>query len=269
MNPTLDYIVQRLLPLYEDTEAREMGFWILEELFGFSRADVCLRQEPVSLDRIEPVLERLLRGEPLQYIFGHTLWRGLDIALTGATLIPRPETAELVDWILKEETEKTRRVLDLGTGSGCIAIALKTERPSWQVTGVDISEDVLRVAATNAQHHRAQIEWMNRNILKDVLPSADIIVSNPPYICEDEKISMKTNVLDFEPATALFVPSQNPLLFYRAIVSQKAAPVLYFEVNERFAHEVTDCMRQYGYPDTVIKQDMYGKERMVRGRMAM
>lgn len=264
MNPLFDYIRTSLTPVYGPEEARELAFWILEEEAGLSRSDVLACKDTKNISNIEIILQKLLKKEPIQYIFGHTAWLGLDLNVTRNTLIPRPETAELVEWIEGDRL----RVLDIGTGSGCIAIALKKRHPDWHVTGLDISAEALQVARSNALKNQVEADWIQADILADVPHGKwDVIVSNPPYICEEEKVLMDTNVLDYEPATALFVPNEDPLLFYRRIAQLKLGKQLYFEINERFGQQVCEMLDFNGYFDIELKRDCYGKERMVRARI--
>jgi release factor glutamine methyltransferase len=203
---------------------------------------------------------------PIQYIFEHTEWMGLDLRVTPATLIPRPETAELVEWILQTANhQQPLRLADIGTGSGCIAIALKHACPLWNITGIDISQEALIVAQENAQRNQVQITWKQLDILSESLDPFDIIVSNPPYICQKEKADMDARVLQHEPHGALFVPDSDPLLFYRRIAQMKAAKNLFFEINEAYGKEVCDMLKQLGYQHITLKCDIYGKERMVYG----
>lgn len=267
MNPLIAHICQQLSPIYDQQEAKEIAFWILEERFQLSRTDILLGQPPDCLDEIEEIIQRLLQHEPLQYILGYTDWRGLRLEVNSNTLIPRPETAELVDWILEKENASFKTVLDIGTGTGCIAISLKKDRPDWQVTALDIDPDTLNVARRNAANHQIAMNIINLDILhSNHLEEYDIVVSNPPYVMECEKAGMRNNVLLFEPSKALFVPDDDPTLFYREIANQRIGRHLYFEVNEALAHEVGQVMQNSGYTDIVIKQDIYGKERMVFGR---
>jgi release factor glutamine methyltransferase len=227
----------------------------------------------VHAQEIERILQKLRANEPIQYVFGHTEWLGLDLRVTPATLIPRPETAELVEWILHvADRDKQLRVVDIGTGSGCIAIALKKSASKWQVTGLDISHEALAVAKENAERNHVEVYWQQMDILSPIannpLPIADIIVSNPPYICEKEKVDMEARVLDYEPASALFVPDDDALLFYRRIASLKAAKMLFFEINEAYGEQVCIMLREMGYTDIELKEDIYGKPRMVFGRLA-
>lgn len=231
-----------------------MARWVLEE-------------DPASYD-LDEVIERLLSHEPLQYVFGHTDWRGLRLQVTPATLIPRPETAELIEYLNTSTSQCSNvRVLDIGTGSGCIAIALKKEHPEWDVEACDISSEALRVAEQNAKDNGAEVRFFLADILHDELPVAyDLIVSNPPYICEQERASMDANVLEFEPSTALFVPDHDPLLFYRRIAQLQTAGMVAFEINERFGQETCDMLQAEGFTDIELIQDICGKDRIVLAR---
>ena len=278
-------IQRRLEPAYDADEAEGLAWWVAEEITGLSRAEIIYHAGVSKLfeQKIEEVIERLLRHEPVQYVFGHTLWNGLDLKVTPATLIPRPETAELVEKIGKNyelqitnyELQNTHlKVLDIGTGSGCIAIALKKAHPEWEVTGIDISAEAIEVARENAVRNGVEVAFGVADIFSPLssfyflLSTFDLVVSNPPYICESEKSSMKSNVLDYEPGTALFVPDDDPMRFYRRIAELKIGRSLFFEINEVYGAEVAQTMRDCGYTDIQIIQDMYGKDRIVEGRMA-
>lgn len=273
MKQQIDYIISELRGFYPEDELRELAYWILEESTGMTRTEILFgckdTKKNVYAQEIEVILQKLRAHEPIQYVFGHTEWMGLDLRVTPATLIPRPETAELVEWVLHvADKNKPLRVLDIGTGSGCIAIALKKAAPNWQVTGLDISNEALEVAKENAQRNNVTIHWQQADILSLCsLPMVDIIVSNPPYICEKEKVDMQARVLDYEPARALFVPDNDPLLFYRRIASLKGAPILFFEINEAYGEQVCSMLRTIGYTNVELKKDMYGKARMVFGRL--
>ena len=225
------------------------------------------------------------KKEPIQYIFGHTLWRGIDLQLSPATLIPRPETAELVDFITRDLATKAPSlvgrdgvgpaVLDIGTGSGCIAIALKQQQPAWNVYGLDISEEAIAIARGNAERNHTPIQFAQCDILRQTPLLTDkngkkvtfqIVVSNPPYIAEREKAQMDTSVLDYEPHSALFVPDQDPLLFYHRIAELRLAPYLYFELNEAYAQQTADMLQLMGYQDIILKNDSYGKPRILAAR---
>lgn len=277
MKQQIDYIISQLRGYYVDEELRELAYWIVEECTGMTRTEILIgckdTKKIVHAQEIERILQKLRANEPIQYVFGHTEWMGLDLRLTPATLIPRPETAELVEWILHvADRDKQLRVVDIGTGSGCIAIALKKSASAWQVTGVDISHEALAVAKENAERNHVEVYWQQMDILSPIanslLPIADIIVSNPPYICEKERVDMKARVLDYEPASALFVPDDDALLFYRRIASLKAARMLFFEINEAYGEQVCTMLHEMGYTDIELKEDIYGKPRMVFGRFA-
>ena len=276
MKQQIDYIISQLRGYYADEELRELAYWIVEECTGLTRTEILIgckdTKKNVFKQDLEVILQKLRANEPIQYVFGHTEWLGLDLSVTGATLIPRPETAELVDWILgRVDTSQGLRVLDIGTGSGCIAIALKKHAPLWHVTGVDVSTEALEVAEANARKNEVAVNWLQADVLTDNTIAKerwDVIVSNPPYICEKERVDMEARVLDYEPATALFVPDDDPLLFYRRIASLKVASMVFFEINEAYGEQVCAMLRAMGYTDVELKMDMYGKPRMVVGCIA-
>ena len=273
MKQQIDYIISQLRGFYPEEELRELAYWVIEETTGLTRTQILTECKGTQIiPNIEIILQKLRAHEPIQYIFGHTEWRGLDLLVTPATLIPRPETAELIDWILEScDKSKPLHVLDIGTGSGCIAIALKKSAPLWQVIGIDISQDALEIAHENAKRNSVEVEWTQADILSPItnyqFPILDIIVSNPPYICHREKANMDARVLDYEPHSALFVPDDEPLLFYRRIAAMKSAKSLYFEINEAYGKEVCDMLKELGYTDIQLKHDIYGKPRMVFGRI--
>jgi release factor glutamine methyltransferase len=267
----INYIISQLRGYYPEEELRELAYWVIEETTGITRTEILIgRKDTKNIPNLEIILQKLRTQVPVQYIFGHIEWMDLDLRVTPATLIPRPETAELVTWILQSFSKNTpMRVLDIGTGSGCIAIALKHRAPQWYVMGIDISSEALEVARDNAQRNGVEVEWQQLDILDKHLETKDdwqwdIVVSNPPYICEKEKADMESRVLDYEPHSALFVPDNDPLLFYRRIASLKA-PMLFFEINEAYGREVCEMMEEMGYTNVQLKHDMYGKPRMVFG----
>ena len=265
------YTAERLRAAYEADEAEGLAWWVVEECLGCTRTELLLSRDERDLPALNSILNRLLQHEPIQYIFGRTLWRGLTLRVTPATLIPRPETAELVDWALTcYPADSPIRVLDACTGSGCIAIALKRERPLWQVDALDISEEALEIAQANAKANaKADIRFFRHNLLSDApLPDYDLIVSNPPYVRLSERAEMRPEVLDHEPHTALFVPDSDALIFYRALAGLHAA-ALCVEINEAFGREVCEVFRQAGDADIQLVHDSYGKARIVTGRMAL
>lgn len=272
MKETIANIISELYPIYSEEESRELAYWILEYATGMTRTEILFSNQKKEIPNLPEILDRLRKHTPIQYIFGHTDWMGLRLKVTPATLIPRPETAELVEWILSTcDNNMPLRIVDIGTGSGCIAIALKKKCPIWQVQGIDISSDALQVASENAMHNGVEVEWTQADILspetENLLASCDIIVSNPPYICNREKADMDARVLDHEPHSALFVPDDDPLLFYRQIASLRSARSIYFEINEAYGQEVCDMLEELGYTDIQLKNDIYGKARMVFGRI--
>lgn len=272
MKETIANIISELYPIYSEEESRELAYWILEYATGMTRTEILFSNQKKEIPNLPEILDRLRKHTPIQYIFGHTDWMGLRLKVTPATLIPRPETAELVEWILSTcDNNMPLRIVDIGTGSGCIAIALKKKCPIWQVQGIDISSDALQVARENATHNGVEVEWTQADILspatENLLASCDIIVSNPPYICNREKADMDARVLDHEPHSALFVPDDDPLLFYRRIASLRSARSIYFEINEAYGQEVCDMLEELGYTDIQLKNDIYGKARMVFGRI--
>ena len=290
-------IQSRLLPCYPADEANALAWWIAEELTGLSRTELQFGCKGTNfsshMQEIETIIDRLLHFEPIQYIFGHTLWNGLDLKVTPSTLIPRPETAELVERInLKSEILNLKsqiHVLDVGTGSGCIAISLKKAHPEWSVTGVDISPEAIEVARENARRNNVEINFQVADIFSDQMTKylnkwymvndqmVNIVVSNPPYICESEKVSMRPNVLDYEPSTALFVPDSDPLLFYHRIAelssmdyrpSTNDQRLIFFEINEAYGPQLSAMLSGLGYTNIQIHKDIYGKPRIIEGRMA-
>lgn len=277
MNPLIDHIINALRGYYPQEELRDLAFWVAEELTGKTPTQLLSdRKDTENIPHLETVLRKFRHHEPVQYIFGHTEWMGLDLRVTPDTLIPRPETAELVEWVLQMSdmqespipSASSWQVADIGTGSGCIAIALKKHRPQWQLTGIDISPAALLVAQENSRRNGVDITWLQTDIETDEIKDFDIIVSNPPYVCEHERETMDANVLLYEPASALFVPDTDPLRFYRRIASLRRAPHLFFEINEAFGTETCALLRELGYTDIQLKHDIYGKPRMVYGRIA-
>lgn len=305
-------IQSALQAAYPADEANALAWWIAEELTGLSRTELQFGCKGTNfsshMQEIETIIDRLLHFEPIQYIFGHTLWNGLDLKVTPSTLIPRPETAELVERInvqmlndqINEQmvNDQLVNVLDVGTGSGCIAIALKKAHPEWSVTGIDISPEAIEVAKENAKRNGVEVDFYVADILSPSMGESegasnlkfqisnlkyDVVVSNPPYICESEKVSMKSNVLDYEPSTALFVPDSDPLLFYRRIAelqtrrspnskqgeAQTPKPLfLFFEINEAYGPQLSAMLDNIGYTDIQIHKDIYGKDRIIEARMA-
>ena len=272
MKQLINHISSLLEAAYPPDEAQALAWWIVEEETGLSRSQLlCGCKDTAFSPHMQTIVDRLLHFEPIQYIFGHTLWFGLDLKVSPATLIPRPETAELVEKILSTLNVKLSTahfcVLDIGTGSGCIAIALKKAHPEWQVTGIDISEEAIAIAKENAKRNNVEVDFLVADIF-DFHGDFDVVVSNPPYVCVSEKTSMRRNVLEYEPATALFVPDNDPLRFYRRIAESKIGKHLFFEINEAYPAEMEVMLRENGYTDIQITIDIYGKPRIIEARMA-
>ena len=282
----------RLTHIYDAGEAKAIVRWVLDVRFGLSWTDIlCGKVTELSAHdqtELEKIMQRLEKGEPVQYIIGVADFFGRQFHVEPGVLIPRPETEELCRWILASDKHGLTRtvresphqsdanILDIGTGSGCIAITLALELPDAQVIAWDISDDALRIAAGNAKSLGANVTFKHRDVLDSSLftlhsslPKWDLIVSNPPYICEKEKSAMECNVLDHEPHLALFVPDDDPLLFYRAIAQYaaetlKAQGSLFFEVNPLYADDLAQMLRKMSYHDILIQQDQFGKPRFLK-----
>lgn len=274
-----DSAVRRLTAVYPDGEARMLLRIIYEELKGWSQVDrVILADQPVTqyfADKVNGIVERLLRHEPIQYIFSSARFYGLQLKVTPAVLIPRQETEELVDMIVSDYRDRTDlRIIDLCTGSGCIAVALARNLPFPEVEGVDNSAEALEVARENAKLLKVSVDFRLVNVLEMPEPTEgeyDIVVSNPPYIVPSEKKEMEQNVLDYEPSAALFVPENDPFLFYKAISrwslkSLAAGGRIYFEINPLFAAELKRWMTAEGWADVELFADMQKKQRFLRAQ---
>ncbi len=256
-------------------EATAMARLIFHSLKGWDTTGLVVhsadRLSSFILSRIEEILERLKTGEPLQYILGEGRFYGMTLEVTPDTLIPRPETEELVELIVKEADGRADLdVLDVGTGSGAIAIALSRNLRFPKVTAIDISDAALEVARRNAKRLHADVTFIHADIFdwEPAPESLDIIVSNPPYICEKEKDEMERNVLDHEPHTALFVPDENPLLFYRRITdigrtTLRSGGRLYFEINPLYAGQLAAQTREAGYRDVRLTEDISHRQRFL------
>ncbi len=269
-------LIEVLTPVFEKGEATQMARIVFEDAFAvtnFLRKDELSETQEAKLKEIQT---RLLAKEPIQYVLGMTYFYDLKFKVDPAVLIPRPETEELVAWILEDQPKNLNlRILDIGTGSGCIPITIKSKAPNFQVAALDISEGALTVAKENADLNQVEIAFQNLDILKKenwkILPSFEVIVSNPPYIPFKEKQLMSTNVLDHEPEIALFVTNEDPLIFYRTIIDLAKEHLvkggwLYFETNEYNATKVEALFFNAGFFDIEKQKDLQGKDRMVKGR---
>lgn len=265
-----------LEPLYGNGEARAVTDYVLDVCFGLSKADIlCGAVEEMTAEKtaeLNKIFGRLTKGEPVQYVLGRAEFCGRWFSVRPGVLIPRPETEELCAWITADsKASASPKVLDIGTGSGCIAITLQLDMPESKVTAWDISADALDVARENAQQLGANVNFVKLDAL-NAKPEGewDVIVSNPPYICEKEKKDMAVNVLEHEPHTALFVPDADPLLFYRAITRLAVQTLskggrLYFEINPIYADDTCHMMQTEGMTAVELRSDMYGKQRMAKG----
>ena len=279
----------RLTGIYPATEAQAVVRMLLEELARLSLADLYAggidRLDDAQRQQIERAMARLEVGEPIQYVLGRACFCGRSFAVAPGVLIPRPETEELCRLIIDTHPSESLNILDIGTGSGCIAITLALEMPDAEVEAVDISPEALAIAGANAARLGAKVSFHQYDILSEdspplgrgrgwVAPSTpkyDIIVSNPPYICERERADMERNVLDYEPHTALFVPDDDPLLFYRTI-GQKALTmlvpggILCFEINPLYCDQLIELLRSQGYGEVEAVSDSFGKRRFVTAK---
>ncbi len=277
LKEAIEQLKDGLAGVAEPQEVKAMIRVICEDVFNYDQVDVALRQDSELPDfapqRIEEIISRLRRHEPLQYIVGSARFHGHRFKVTPAVLIPRPETEQLVDLIVDENPASDLRVLDMGTGSGCIAISLARALKFATVDALDVSRDALAVARENAASLKVKVRMFESDMLAPQ-PSAtyDIIVSNPPYICWSEREAMDRNVKDYEPSTALFVPDNDPLLFYKAIVPYAARSLehdgrLYLEINQRFGNEVRRLLEENGFEQVRIIDDSYGKPRFAAAKI--
>ena len=292
---------QSLTPLYDAGEAQAIVRTVLDVEYGMTLTDIiCGKVNELSSDEernLEEFITRLQNGEPVQYVLGEADFAGRTFHVEPGVLIPRPETAELCQWIEEEvsslKADERKQILDICTGSGCIAITLGLTIPNSEVTGWDISEDALRIAQGNVEMLKAgnvRIEYQDALMLPKAAEAEEaaeiseatksesslskgwnIIVSNPPYICEKEKADMEKNVLEHEPSIALFVPDEDPLKFYRAIAEYassalKSEGALYFEINPIYEKETREMLQSLGFKDIETKEDAFGKKRMMKAK---
>ncbi len=277
MNEGIAYIRKELAGLYPKEEIESLVFLVLEHVKGYTRTQIRLAgNEQLSTEehaQIRAIVSRLQAHEPIQYILGETEFLGLPFFCAPEVLIPRPETEELVDRIIRDFSGTRPAILDIGTGTGCIPVSLAKNLPGSAVFACDISPVCLQLAEKNAARNSAEIHLFKLDILHPdncpELPLLDVLVSNPPYVTEREKAWMHPNVLNYEPSLALFVPDNEPLRFYLAISRfgrnhLKKGGKLYFEINEAFGAETCRMLEQEGFSDAIVLKDINGKDRMVR-----
>ncbi len=271
--------IQELSPIYDAGEAESFFYLILEEKQKLKRIDLALNTDlTFSNEEIQVwnlILEQLKQEIPVQYLLGKTSFYGLEFEVNENVLIPRPETEELVEWIIQSQKSEVRsgkiKILDIGTGSGCIAISLAKNIPNAQFFAIDISEKALATAQNNANINEVNITFLEKNILEteDLKQQFDIIVSNPPYVRELEKQEIKKNVLDNEPHLALFVDDNDALVFYRKIaeLAQKnfsPGGQLFFEINQYLGKEMMELLEKMNFKNIELRKDIYGNDRMMR-----
>lgn len=287
------YLKEGLKEIYDESEAANIAALAIEHITGFSKIErVSKKQDSFSasqLDQLQNYLQRLKAREPIQYIMNKSWFYGMELYVDKNVLIPRPETEELVQWIIDDvkasgkdvfirkltEADKTTqlKILDVGTGSGCIALALKKTMPKAEVWGCDVSEEALIVARRNGSNLDIRVDFQGLNFLDEkqqkLLPTVDIIVSNPPYVPLKDKEQMHSNVVDHEPHSALFVPDNDPLIFYKALAEFGKKRLyengsIYMEIHEDLGQDVIDLFKENGYTKIELRKDMQQKNRMVK-----
>lgn len=276
MHPIIHEMKESLKGAYPESEAGALAKLLLVEVFGFSTLELYGGKDKAISEKertlLNDIIKRLQQNEPIQYILGMETFCGLNFRVDKNVLIPRPETQELVEWILTDNKElKNGRILDIGTGSGCIAITLAKCLPEVEVEAWDVSKSALQIATQNASDNGVRVHLVEQNVLTFIPKSAcfDVMVSNPPYITEVEKNEMEANVLEWEPETALFVHDNDPLLFYRKIASLgrvmlKSGGMLYFEINRAYGAEMVEMLNEMGYSSIELRKDLFGNDRMIK-----
>lgn len=274
MNRITAYIRQSLQEVYPPEEVKALSMLICCDMLGLDALDIYMGKDIILSEckqrELENIIFRLQKNEPIQYIRGFAEFDGRRFKVAPGVLIPRPETVELVELVARENTDACR-LLDIGTGSGCIAISLDKRLPDAKVEAWDISEEALAIAYTNNKELKAEVMFLQRDVLSDdweKTPSFDVIVSNPPYVTEAEKNGMDANVLDWEPELALFVPDDDPLRFYRRIADLGRELLLpegrlYFEINQAYGRETAHMLEMNQYRDVRVIKDIFGKDRIV------
>jgi release factor glutamine methyltransferase len=272
---------QTLNGVYDVNETESLTLMVINEITGLSKAQIkAFPEKEMTIEqaeRLNTVLIRLQTGEPVQYILGHTEFYGLPFNVNPSVLIPRPETEELVEWALTSVSScqlVVNNILDIGTGSGCIAISLKKNLPNTSVSAIDISTIALETASQNADLNKVKIDFIHTDILNQKIPGEnndkfEVIVSNPPYVTLYDKTQMHTNVTDFEPHSALFVPEDDPLIFYKAIAdfaldNLTQNGLLFLEINESLGDETVGLLQLKGFKNIELRKDMSGRDRMIK-----
>ena len=276
MHESISYIRKELQGLYSLPEIEGLIRFIFSTWKNIGSNEIFMRETLLSDEEkvfLHDIVGRLKAYEPIQYILGKTEFYGLTFILTKDVLIPRPETEELVEWILTSDSSPDPVIFDAACGSGCIAVSLKRNIPGSTVYACDISEQALGIARKNAALNNVTVDFFRMDLLHSEeweLPHFDIIVSNPPYITKKEEEKMSLNVLDYEPYLALFVPDSDPLVFYRAITEIAAKRLnhggsLYFEINEQFGRECLEILEKHQFTHVELRKDINGKDRMIKG----
>lgn len=276
MHPVYQHIKKELSPFYAEGEASAMAKWISSDILHLSTMELYTGKDmnfsTKEWKEVEDILARLKQREPLQYILQEAPFCGLSFHVEKGVLIPRPETEELVEWIVSDCQKAGKvRILDIGTGSGCIPVALAERLPEAEVASCDVSAEALRVAAVNVKRYGDKVTLFQVDILQDELPDCrvDVVVSNPPYITDSERKDMEENVLGWEPELALFVPDTDPLRFYRRIARKgldwlTEGGALYFEINRAYGAETVRMLEACGYRDIALRKDLSGNDRMIK-----
>ena len=266
----IPYFKKELSSFVDDREITSLAYLSIEHVLGYNRSDCIVNSDEIisvfDFNKIKYIIEELKKLKPIQYILGKTEFYGLKFKINEYVLIPRPETEELVEWILKD---KFNTLLDIATGSGCIAISIGS-CTSAKITAIDLSERAIMLAKRNAKSNKVEINFKNQDIFQNTkLPKVDVIVSNPPYVLEKEKKYIKDNVIMYEPHLALFVPDDTPLLFYDRISSLATESLnpngkLFFEIHEKYGKQLYLLLHNRGFVDIELKKDINSKDRMMK-----
>ena len=267
-------ITLQLVPQYSDSEARSIAILLMCNITGLSYTELLIHTPSLNEEQKEELrkkIERVKKNEPLQYVLGETIFYGRRFKCDQRALIPRPETEELIDWIINDvSNDGNIRILDIGCGSGCIAITLSKEIKNSTVTALDISEEAISLTEENCKINNCKVECINDDIFNFSDAQYDIIVSNPPYICDNEAANIESNVIDYEPHLALFVPDNSPLKFYEKITEYAARNLrsrgkLYFEINRKYGKEMQLLLEKFGFINIELRKDISNNDRMIKG----